>query len=320
MAYNENPNPENLMQKEIDIIEEDIRQRRKTFLQSHMTLFFIIAGVIIAALVFFGIKWYQDSHNPISRFISSSGKNLGSSFSFKITAEKNGETSMAYNGAMSVNPGAQTVTLVYDADYKDYKYTNAVYTNGAVSYKGNHYNGQWTLTNCTERVQEFFDFYNDYKNGVFDGGSFVRFTGLNNFLYAAELNRFMDTVRSRLSSDSNIAKITTSNNGGDTTYRYDVDLSELFELIRTQGAPIFYTSPDYNKFDALIEANLENIDSAKCWFEFTVNGQGYMSYMHISVDTGKDVYDINFEMDGFGSTYPDIPDSFFEAAGLQKPQ
>ena len=320
MAYNENPNPENLMQKEIEIIEEEIRQRRKTWIRSHMTMFYIIAGVILAAAIFFGIKWYQDSHNPISRFISASGKNLGTSFSFHITAEKNGETMMTYDGAIRINPSAQSVELAYDADYGDYSYRNAVYTNGAISYKGNYYNGQWTLSNCTERVQEYFDFYNDYKNGVFDGGSFLRFTGLNNYLYAAELNRFMDTVKGRLSSDSSIARITSSTDGGDTTYHYDVNLSELFELIRSQGAPVFYTSPDYNRFVAQIEANTENLEAASSWFEFTVNGSGYMSMLRLSIDTGKDTYNIDIRMDDFGSTEPDIPDDFYEAAAIQKPR
>lgn len=320
MAYNENPNAENLLEKEIEIIEEEMRQRRKSWLRSHMTAIYIVGGLIIALLVFVGIKWYNDSHNPISRFVSASGKNLGTSFNFHITAEKNDEVVMSYDGAIRINPSAQTVTAAYDADYSTYSYTNVIYTNGKISYKGNRYHNQWVVSECTDRVQEYFDFYNDYKNGVFDGGSFLRFTGLNNLLYSQELDNFMDTVKSRLSADSAIAKITTTRADGSTTYHYDVNLGELLDLIRTQGAPIFYTSPDYNHFVSLLEVNAENIDSASCFFDFTINSSGYLTMLTISVDTGENTFTITAGMDSFGEATPEIPDNFYDAAGLVRPQ
>ena len=320
MAYNENPNAENLLEKEIEIIEEEMRQRRKSWLRSHMTAIYIIAGIVIALLVFLGIKLYNDSHNPISRFVSASGKNLGSSFSFHITAQKNDEVVMTYDGAIRINPSDQTVTAAYDAAYTDYNYTNIIYTNGAISYKGNRYQNQWVVTECSDLVQEFFDFYNDYKHGDFDGGSFLRFTGMSNVLYAQELNSFMDTVKSRLSTDSAIAKITTSRDGGSTTYHYDINLKELLELVRTQGAPIFYTSPTYNRFVARLDANADNIEKAACTLDFTVNSSGYLSDLKLSIHTGENNYTIHGEMGDFGTAEPAVPDNFYEAAKLQKPQ
>ncbi len=320
MAYNENPNAENLLEKEIEIIEEEMRQRRKSWLRSHMTAFYIIAGILISVLVFLGIKWYNDSHNPISRFVSASAKDLGSSFSFHITAQKNDEVMMDYTGAVEFDPSDKTITASYDGAYSDYRYTNIIYTNGARSYKGNLYQNQWVVAECTERVQEFFDFYTDYRHGGFDGGSFLRFTGLNSFLYAQELNKFMDTVKSRLSTDSSIAKITTVRSDGNTTYHYDIDLKELLNLIRTQGAPIFYTSPDYNRFVARLEANAAHIDKAVCTFDFTVNSSGYLSNLCFNIQTGENTYTIRAEMDDFGEAEPVIPDGFYEAARLQKPE
>ena len=227
---------------------------------------------------------------------------------------------MTYRGAAKINPSAQSVVIAYDADCKEYTYTNVVYTNGAISYKGNYYNGQWTLSNCTERVQEFFDFYTDYRKGDFDSGSFLRFTELNNLLNSYEFDKFMDTVRSRLSTDSPVATITSSREGDTAVYHYDLNVKELFELIRNQGASIFYTSPDYNNFVARLNANSENIDKASGSLDFTVNGSGYMSSLALRIDTGSDTYDIRAKMDNFGSAEPDVPDAFYEEAGIQKPR
>ena len=320
MPYNENPNSENLYKKEIEIIEEELRQRRKSWFRNHMTAIYIIAGAVIAALIFLGIKWYNDSHNPISRLVSASGKNLGSSFTFQLTADKDGEPMMSYDGAVKINSSAQTVAIAYNAAYSDYTYTNVIYTNGALTYRGNCYNKQWSVIDCTDRVQEYFDFYNDYKNGSFDGGSFLRLTGLNSTLYAVELNKFVDTVKSRLSTDSAIAKITTTHDGGSVTYSYDISLKALFDLVRDQGAPIFYTSPDYNRFIARLDANEENIERASCTFDFTVSPSGYLSALNVRIDTGESAYSIRLTMDDFGSAEPEIPDAFYEAANLQKPE
>ena len=130
----------------------------------------------------------------------------------------------------------------------------------------------------------------------------------------------MGTVKSRLSTDSAIAKITTTREDGNTTYHYDIDLKEFFNLIRSQGAPIFYTSPDYNRFIARLDANAEAIENAACTLEFTINSSGYLSVLNLSIDTGENVYTINAVMDQFGSASPEVPDDFYEAAGLQKPQ
>lgn len=313
MAYNENPNPENLLEKEIEIIEEEMRQRRKSWLRSHMTAIYLIAGVAIAVLVFLGIKWYNDSHNPVSRFIKASGNNLGSSFSFQLTADKNGETVMSYDGMASFNPSKQTVSIVYEAEYTDYSYTNVIYTDGAITYKGNYYQGQWTISECSDKVQEFYDFYTDYKKGDFDGGSFLRFTGLSSFLYSQELNSFMDTVKSRLSTDSAIAKITTSRDGGATAYHYDINVKELFNLVRNKGASIFYTSTDYNRFLALLDYNAENIDQASATLDFTIDSDGYLSELAVSLDTGKNVYAVTLHMGDFDDADPEIPEGFYQA-------
>ena len=318
MAYNENPNAENLLEKEIEIIEQEMRQRRKSWLRSHMTAIYIVAGILIAVLVFFGIKWYNDSHSPINRLISASGKNLGSSFSFHVTAQKNAEVVMSYDGAVKIDPSDKTIYAAYDAAYSSYSYQNILYSSGKRYYKGNLYQNQWVVSECTERAQEFFDFYTDYRHGDFDGGSFLRFTGLNSVFSSTELESFLDTVKSRLSTDSAIAKITTLRADGYTSYHYDIDLKELLDLIRNRGASIFYTSPDYNRFVARLDANAENIDKALCTLDFTITSSGYLSDLKLCIQTQENTYTVHAEMDHFGEAEPKIPDEFFEAARLQK--
>lgn len=316
LAYNENPHAENLYEKEAELFEEEMRRERKSWLRYHMTAIYIIGGILIAVAVFFIIKHYNDSNNPMSRFISASGKDLGSSFSFRVTAEKNGDVMMTYDGMLKTDPSAHTVTAAYNGAYSDYSYTNVIYTKGSKAYKGNLYHNQWVVGDCSEQVNEFFDFYSDYKNGDFDGGSFLRFTKLNRYLNAEEFTEFMDTVRSRLSADSDIAKITTSHDDGDTLYHYDISLKGLLGLIREQGASIFFSSLGYDSFVSLIDANTGNIDKAVCSFDYTINSSGYLSALEISIGTGENTYTVRAFMDHFGSAEPVIPDDFFEAADI----
>ena len=319
MPYNENPNAVSSYRKEREQIDEQLRQIRRSWFRAHMTLFYLAAGVLIAVLVFFGIKWYHDSHNPVSRFISSSGKDLGTSFDFHITAEKNGGTVMSFDGAAAFDPSSQSLSVSYDADYNNYAYRSVIVSGDSGFIKGNLYQGQWTVADCTERVQEYYDFYNDYKHGHFDCGSFLRFTGLNSYLYAQELDSFLDTVRSRLSTDSSVATITTEQVDTGAVYRYELNISELLRLIREQGASIFYTSTDYQKFIERLDANADRIAGAACSCSFTVDDSGYLSELSVMIDTGENTYAYRFAMEHFGEAHPEIPDAFYTAAGLSKP-
>lgn len=304
--------------EETEMINAAIRQQRRSWLRSHMTAIYIIAGILIAVAVFFVIKGYNDNNNPVSRFLSASSKDVNDSFSFRMTAEKNGEAVMSYSGDVRVDTSAHTVDVAYDAVYTDYEYTDIIHTDGRNSYKGTLYRGGWTVKDDTRQVQEFFDFFHDYNKGSFDAGSFLRFTGLNGYLSSNELGSFLRTLRGRLSADGDIAAITSSRSDDGTTYRYDLNLRELAEMIRSQGAPVFGTATEYNRFVARMDANLAHIDKAKLRFDFTINSDGYLSRFLLDINTGENTYTVRAEMDHFGSAEPVIPEGFLEAAGLQK--
>lgn len=316
MAYNENPHAVNLYDRESEVIEEELRMQRRSWLRSHMTVIYIVAGILIAVAVFFIIKGYRDSNNPVNRFISASGKDLGTSFGFRMTAQMNGEAMMSYEGAMKVDTSAETVTVAYDAVYPDYSYTNVLYTDGSKAYHGNRYQNQWVVTDCTAQVHEFFDFYHDYQNGSFDGGSFLRFTNLNRYLYADEFNKFMSTLKSRLTADSAVARITSTEADGVTEWHYEINLKELLDLIRTQGAPMFYASTLYDSFVARTNANIGRVEKARCSFDYTIDAAGWLSRFELTIGSAENTYTISAEMNRFGSAEPAIPDEFYQAAGL----
>lgn len=303
---------------EIEIIEEAIAQRRRDWFRRNRTLLTVIAGILAVGLIFLGIKIFNDFHNPMSQLFSASTKNFGSSFSFNLIAEKNGEPSMRYAGTAEFHPNNQSLIIAYDADYVDYKYTNVVYTNGQISYKGNYYNGQWTLSNCTERVQDFFDFYKDYRYGSFDGGSFLRFFGMNSEYSSIELSRFMNLVKDRMSTDSSIAKITTVRDSKGTTYTYKINIEALFDLIVDRGASIFFRSTDYDLFVKKVDVNRDQLAATECTFSFTVSSSGYLNSFNLEMVTPSGPYSFRCVMSDFGNAEPAVPDSFYEAAGIQK--
>lgn len=307
--------------REIDIIEEEIAQRRRSWIRSHMNMIYAIVGVLVVGLIFLGIHWYNETHNPMSRMISTSAKDFGSSFDFDVTVEKNGVAVMRYGGTYAMDSGDQTVRAVYDAQYTDYQYKNVVYTEatGLQSYKGNYYNGQWTIGDCTDKVQDFFDFYDDYRHGSFDGGSFLRFAGLTSKYSSSELGRFVDMLKDRLGSNSSVSTYSTSRTDGKTSYTFDIDLDGLFRLITTDGASLFFRSTDFDRFCARYKANADIIKEAGCKMSYTANAAGYMENFSIRLDVGEEEYAVYCTMSNFATAVPNIPADFYEAAAVKPP-
>lgn len=304
---------------EMDDIQETIsRERREWFMRNRMIIM-ILAGILAVGLIFLGIKVYNDSHNPMSRFIKASANNLSTSFSFNLTAEKNGASMLHYTGTAQLDPDRQRVSITYDADCVDYQYRNVIYTDDQTTFKGNYYNGQWTLSDSTERVQNYFDFYKDYRTGKFDGGAFLRFFALTSKYSATDTEQFINLLMDRLSTDSNIAKYTTVNDDKGTTYRYEVDPEALCDLIINQGASTFFRSTDYNDFVKKVDANRARIAASECAFSFTVSPSGYLSILEFEIMTPDGSYTVKCLMGNFGNKKPDISDDFYEAAGIENP-
>ena len=77
------------VRKEIDIIEEALAERRRDWVKTHMIYLYAVIGVVIVGIIFLFIHVYNQNTNPISRLISASSKNFGSSFDYEVTLSEN---------------------------------------------------------------------------------------------------------------------------------------------------------------------------------------------------------------------------------------
>lgn len=287
---------------------------RRMWIRDHKTAIYIVAGVLLIAAVFFGIRFYNNMAHPITRFMKASAKNFNSSFSFELEATKNGETMMRYSGEYAADASKQNLKASYSADYGDYTYSGVVFAEGGKGYSGSLYDGKWRARDCTDKVLNFFDFNTDYKKGSFDGASFLRFTGLTYNFSPKELGSFMKLFKSRMDGNSPLAKVEITSEDGDKTYTYHIDMGEFFDMVRDKGASVFYSSIEYDEFCALYELNKNTAGKSEAVFRFTVNSSGWLSDLYLSLNVGEEEYAVHCTMDDFGSADPEIPQEFFDAA------
>ena len=302
--------------KEMDIIEEALAIRRKDWIKTHLSYIYAVVGVIVVGLIVFGIYMYFQSTNPMSRFISSLSKDFSTSFHYDVAVTEDDKPMMHYTGDIAVDRGKHSIKSLYQADYNSYTYTGAVYAQDKSAVKGSFYNNKWNTHECADNVQDFFDFDKAFRSGGFDGGAFLRFTGLTSDYSTRELNKAVGVLKKRLSTNSSIATIKSEKAEGGTRYHYDINLYELFSMIRNDGASIFYRATDYDKFVALFEANKAVIENTKCTADFLVDSAGYMSSFEMAVTTEGRSYGLKCEMSGFSNTTVEIPDAFLKAAQL----
>ena len=302
--------------KEMEVIEEALAIRRRDWIKKHLSYIYAVVGVIVVGLIVFGIYIYYQSNNPMSRFIGSLSKDFFTSFHYDVTVSENDKPMMHYKGDIAVDRAKHSIESLYEADYNSYTYTGAVYARDKNAIKGSYYNNKWTTHECADNVQDFFDFDKAFRSGGFDAGAFLRFTGLTSEYSTRELNSAVGLLRKRLSTNSPIATIKTEKAEGGTHYHYDINLYELFSMIRNDGASVFYRATDYDKFVALFEANKSIIENSKCTVDFLVNSAGYMSSFEMIVMTEGQSYGLSCEMSDFSTAEVEIPDAFLKAAQL----
>ena len=302
------------VRKEIDIIEEALAERRRDWVKTHMVYLYAVIGVVIVGIIFLFIHVYNQNTNPISRFISASSKNFGGSFDYEVTLSKNDESVMRYTGSASVNRSKHTIDAICNAEYTDYSYQTVIRADGERSIKGVYYQDKWIISDISEKILDFFDFDTDYRAGNFDSGSFLRFTGMTSDFSSRELQVYMKVVKERLSTDSSIADVNTERVDGGVRVDYDIGVYELFDMIRRDGASVFYRASDYDKFVAGFDANEDIIKNATCKMSFFVNGQGYLEDLTIDITANGSAYQMECHFSNFGNAKVEIPNDFFKAA------
>lgn len=302
--------------KEMEIIEEALAIRRRDWIKTHLSYIYAGVGVIVVGLIVFGIYMYFQSTNPMSRFISSLSKDFSTSFHYDVKITENDTPMMSYTGDIAVDRSKHTIESLYEADYNSYTYTGAVYAQNKTAVKGSYYNNKWTTHDCADNAQDFFDFDKAFRSGGFDGGAFLRFTGLTSDYSTRELNHAVGVLKQRLSTNSSIATIKTEKAENGTRYHYVINLYELFSMIKEDGASVFYRATDYDKFVALFDANKAILESADCTANFVVNSAGYMTSFDMTVMAEGQSYGLSCEMSDFSTAKVEIPDSFLKAAQL----
>lgn len=303
--------------KEKEIIREAVAMQRRDWIKAHMTYIFAAVGVIVVALIVFFIYMYYQNSNPMGRFVSSISKDFGTSFDFDVKITEDGTDMMRYTGAVEFDRSKYALEALYDADYGRYTYTGAVYADNTGAAKGSLYKEKWSVYECSEQVQNFFEFDRSVSSGRFNSGALLRFTGLSPYYSADELESFVGVLRKRLSIDSAIAAITSSKVDDGTRYDYDINLYELFSMIQEDGAPVFYRLTDYDKFTSAFHENIQSIQNAKCTVSFFVDASGYMTQLDMTVTADDTQFGLSCAMSNFGSAEVEVPQDFLNAAAQQ---
>lgn len=302
--------------KEMEVIEEALAIRRREWIRTHLNYIYAGVGLIVVGLIVLGIYLYYQSTNPMSRFIGSLSKDFSTSFHYDVKVTENDQPMMSYTGDIAVDRNKHMIESLYDANYNSYTYTGAVYVHDRTAVKGNYYNNKWTIEECEDSAQDFFDFDKAFRSGGFDAGAFLRFTGLTSDYSTRELSKAVGVVKQRLSTNSQIATIKTEKAEDGTRYLYDINLYELFSMIKENGASVFYRATDYDKFVAVFDANKAILEKSECTVNFVINSAGYMSSFDMTVTAEGQSYGLSCEMSDFSKTEVAIPDSFFTAAKL----
>lgn len=299
-----------------EIREEEKAFRRQSWIKTHLTHIFVVIGIVIVALTALLILMYYRSTNPLSRFSAAVTKDFGTSFDFDVQLTQKDKTVMRYQGSVDSDRSAHEINVLYQADYGSYQYTGAVLTADGKSMRGSYYKDQWTVYDCTERVQDFYDFDRSFSSGRFNSGAFLRFTGLTADYEAKEFESFVNTLMNRMTTNSPIATITSSRSDDGTHYDYRINPGELFEMVKKDGASIFHRSSDYDKFLSTYEENAQLLETAKCDLNYTIDNAGYLSALDLTVRDGEDVYGMSCRMSNFASAEVSLPEGFVKTAAL----
>ena len=301
---------------ESEAFEEARAKHRREWFRRHRTIIFAGIGLVVVALIVFGIYLYFQHTNPMSRFTASLSKDFSSSFRYEIKVTEDDKPVMSYDGTISVDRDKHDITALYQADYNRYTYTGAVYARGKDNVKGIYYDKKWAIRDCADSVQDFFDFDKDFRAGKFNTGAFLRFTKLTSDYSTEELQKTIGVLKQRLSTNSPIATIKVQNTDGGKRYDYTIDLYELFSKLKEDGAPVFYRASDYDNFVALYYANRTVLENAACTASFEINSAGYMTSFDINVTAEGKTYGLSCTMSDFSSAEVEIPESFFKAAQI----
>lgn len=303
------------------IIFKNVFNDISTFVKRNKLLSAIIAGVVLVILIVIILSVVHSSNNPLNGMVKSLSKNINSgSFEYRIEVETDKKTSMKYVGSIVFDHANQGINAVYNADYNDYKYKSVLYSKDHVSTSGNYYNGKWTVKDSSSKVRDFFDFFNDFNKGHFDGGAFISFFDITGTFSPTELGNTVDKVFGELKGQTNnILHMNITSENGVTKYTMKPELIKLFDIIIKNSGPAFMSATDYLEFTESVETNYDKLSNADCTIEYGIQSGNMVSFS-ISLDADGKTQTIKMDMSNFGSANIEIPRTFFEAASIDSEQ
>ncbi len=282
---------------------------------------FVVAGLVLVILVVGMIFYFNYNNNALRKFIDSSSKNFDSGgFEYHISAGVNKDTFMDYTGELSFDLNNQNMTSIYHAVYEEYKYDAAIYSKGNFAYRGNYYGGKWSADDYTDSSLDFFDFYRDYRKGVFDAGAALRFTKNTEKFNAQQLQVAVDNITSELMKASNAKNILHSQveeTANGTVITFTPDVAKLYDVIVDNIGSAYTSANAYAQFKETVNNSKANLSSVIATVSYIINQDGYLTDISIDYTLKDEHYFFIVEMSNFGAREIELPEGFMSVIGLE---
>ncbi len=282
---------------------------------------FVTVGLIIVAVTVVAMFVINIDNNPLKMFNKASSKLFDcGSFSYEVSAGKNGETYMFYQGAMELDTDNQKLESSYHAVYDDYEYDATVYAKGVEAYRGNYFEGKWSIEDYSQKSLDFFDFYRDYRKGDFDAGAALRFTGTNDVFSAPNLEESFENISKELMSPSGLNKILCSEvrtENDVTVVTFNPNVKELFGVITRNIGSAYASAKAYTEFKDSVDYSTENLEKAQLTLSYTIDRNGYLTDMVFNYTIDNDNYVIEVHTSDFKNVEAEISQGFLTAAGIE---
>ena len=283
---------------------------------------FVVVALVLVAIIVSSMFLINFSNNAFKMFVSSSSQNFDcGSFDYKVTASINDVPYMDFVGSMEFDLDGQKIESAYHAVYEDYEYDAVVYGKGADAYRGNYYGGKWSVESYTDRALDFFDFYRDYRKGVFDAGAAVRFTETNTKFNAEQLRISVDSMLKEFqknSTQNQVLHAQTTNDANGTTITFTPEMDKVLDIYLQYIGSAYTSANAYSEFKETIENSKENFTNTDVVLTYTISGDGYLTDITLEYAVNSDKYVIDVDMSNFKQTEAAISEDFFIAAGIDK--
>lgn len=281
---------------------------------------FVVIALVIVAIITGSIFYYNYNNNSLRMFVNSSSQVFDcGSFDYHISASINNSVCMDYTGSMEFDYKKQTLSSSYHAVYPDYEYDAVVFAENSKAYRGNYYNGKWSVSDYTSNTLDFFDFYNDYRKGRFDAGAALRFTDMTKDFNADQFEKSVNNITKKLSKPDSMKnilhqKITSTSSG--TTITFTPDVEKVLSIIAEEIAPAYTSANDYLSFKNQVENSLTTQQNTQAVISYTINNDGYLTDFTFDYTVNDTNYFITCTLSNFEKAHADIPEDFFITAGI----